>query len=117
MLAACGGEGDGLISANRGAEVLLKGREATVVQGTLESVKYRLTSMSWSVRPLAANNPVLSLTNQDCAIAVKNDMLTPTPATSTSPAGSGAAPGNAIWWCTHKRTSRSMRCTSWCCRV
>ncbi|PUE49124.1 hypothetical protein B9Z47_06375 [Limnohabitans sp. 2KL-1] len=95
MLAACGGEGDGLISANRGAEVLLKGREATVVQGTLESVKYRLTSMSWSVRPLAATNPVLSLTNQDCAIAVKNDMLTPTLATITSPAGSGGS----TWQC------------------
>lgn len=95
ILVACGGEGEGFISANRGAEVLLKGREATVVQGTLESVKYRLTSMSWSVRPMAATNPVLSLTNQDCAIAVKNDMLTPTSATSNSPAGSGGS----TWQC------------------
>jgi hypothetical protein len=91
VLLACGGEGGGSISANNGAEVLLTAGEATVVSGTLESVKYRLTSMSWSVMPLAATNPVLSVFNQDCAVAVKNDSTTPTPATATSPAGSGGS--------------------------
>lgn len=91
MLLGCGGEGDGSISANRGTEVLLTSGEAGVVTGTLETVKYRLTAMSWSVTPLAATNPVLSLFNQDCAVAVKNDALTPTLATATSPAGSGGS--------------------------
>jgi hypothetical protein len=51
LLLGCGGEGDGGISANSGAEVLLKAGEAGVVSGTLESVKYRLINMSWSVSP------------------------------------------------------------------
>jgi hypothetical protein len=75
--------------------VLLKAGESTVVAGTLESVKYRLTSMSWSVLPLAANNPVLSLSNENCAVAEKSDMLTPTPGTNSSPAGSGGS----TWGC------------------
>lgn len=91
MLPGCGGEGDGSISANSGAEVLLKAGEAAVVTGTLESVKYRLTAMSWSVQPRAVSNPELSLFNQDCAVAVKNDALTPTLGTATSPAGSGGS--------------------------
>lgn len=91
LLLACGGEGDGSISANSGAEVLLKAGEAAVVTGSLESVKYRLTNMSWSVMPLAVTNPVLSVFNQDCAVAVKNDSITPTPATATSPGGSGGS--------------------------
>lgn len=95
LLVACGGEGDGSISANNGSQVLLKSGESTLVAGTLESVKYRLTSMSWSVVPLAASNPLLSLSNQDCAVAEKSDMLTPTPGTSTSPAGSGGS----TWRC------------------
>lgn len=95
LLVACGGEGDGSISANNGSQVLLKAGESALVAGTLESVKYRLTSMSWSVAPLAASNPVLSLSNQNCAVAEKSDMLTPTPGTSTSPAGSGGS----TWRC------------------
>ncbi|WP_353237747.1 hypothetical protein [Limnohabitans sp.] len=95
MLLGCGGEGGGGISANSGSQVLLKAGESTVVAGTLESVKYRLTSMSWSVLPLAANNPVLSLSNENCAIAEKSDMLTPTPGTNSSPAGSGGS----TWGC------------------
>lgn len=95
MLLGCGGEGGGGISANSGALVLLKAGESAVVAGTLESVKYRLTSMSWSVLPLAANNPVLSLSNQNCAVAEKNDMLMPTPGTINSPAGSGGS----TWGC------------------
>lgn len=95
LLAGCGGEGDGSISANSGSQVLIKAGESTVVAGTLESVKYRLTSMSWSVVPLASNNPVLSLANQDCAVAEKSDMLTPVAGTSTSPAGSGSS----TWGC------------------
>jgi hypothetical protein len=91
LLLACGGEGDGSISANSGAEVVLKAGEATVVAGSLESVKYRLISMTWSVMPLAATNPVLTLLNEECEVAIKNDSLTPTPATSTSPAGSGGS--------------------------
>jgi hypothetical protein len=51
--------------------------------------------MSWSVLPLAANNPVLSLSNQNCAVADKSDMLTPTAGTSSSPAGSGGS----TWGC------------------
>lgn len=95
LLVACGGEGDGTISANNGSQVLLKAGESTLVAGTLESVKYRLTSMSWSVVPLAASNPVLSLSNQNCVVAEKSDMLTPTPGTSTSPAGTGGS----TWRC------------------
>jgi hypothetical protein len=95
MLLGCGGEGGGSISANSGSQVLLKAGESKVVAGTLESVKYRLTSMSWSVMPLAANNPVLSLINQNCAVADKSDMLTPTPGTNSSPAGSGGS----TWGC------------------
>lgn len=95
LLAGCGGEGDGSISANSGSQVLIKAGESTVVAGTLESVKYRLTSMSWTVVPLASNNPVLSLVNQDCAVAEKNDMLTPTVGTIYSPAGSGGS----TWRC------------------
>ena len=91
LLHGCGGEGDGGISANSGTEVLLKAGEAGVVSGALESVKYRLTSMSWSVVPLSATNPVLTLFNQDCAVAIKNDAITPTLATATSPAGSGGS--------------------------
>lgn len=91
MLLACGGQGDGSISANSGSEVLLTAGEAGLVSGSLETVKYRLTDMSWSVMPLAATNPVLSVFNQDCAVAVKNDSITPLPATSTSPAGSGGS--------------------------
>lgn len=91
LLLACGGEGNGGISANSGAEVLLKAGEAGVVSGSLESVKYRLTNMSWSVMPLAATNPVLSVFNQDCAVALKNDSVTPTLASATSPAGSGGS--------------------------
>jgi hypothetical protein len=91
LLYGCGGEGEGGISANSGAEVLLKAGEAGVVSGTLESVKYRLTNMSWSVMPLSATNPVLSVFNQDCAVAIKNDSITPTLATATSPAGSGGS--------------------------
>lgn len=91
LLLGCGGEGDGGISANSGAEVLLKAGEAGVVSGTLESVKYRLTNMSWSVMPLSANNPALTLFNEDCAVAIKNDSITPTLATATSPAGSGGS--------------------------
>jgi hypothetical protein len=90
-LYGCGGEGEGGISANSGAEVLLKAGEAGVVSGTLESVKYRLTNMSWSVMPLSATNPVLSVFNQDCAVALKNDTITPTLGTATSPAGSGGS--------------------------
>ena len=95
LLLGCGGEGDGAISANSGAEVLLKAGEAGVVSGTLESVKYRLTNMSWSVMPLSAANPVLTVFNQDCAVALKNDSITPTLATATSPAGSGSS----TWQC------------------
>lgn len=95
LLLACGGEGGGSISANSGAEVLLTAGEAGVVSGTLESVKYRLTNMSWSVMPLAATNPVLSVFNQNCAVAVKNDSVTPTLGTATSPAGSGGS----TWEC------------------
>ncbi len=91
VLLGCGGEGDGGISANSGAEVLLKAGEAAVVSGTLESVKYRLTNMSWSVMPLSAANPVLTVFNQDCAVALKNDSITPTLGTATSPAGSGGS--------------------------
>jgi hypothetical protein len=91
LLYGCGGEGEGGISANSGAEVLLKAGEAGVVSGTLESVKYRLTNMSWSVMPLSATNPVLSVFNQDCAAALKNDSITPTLGTATSPAGSGGS--------------------------
>lgn len=91
LLLACGGEGDGSIAANSGNEVVLKVGEATVVAGSLESVKYRLTNMAWSIMPLAVTNPVLSVFNQDCAVAVKNDSITPTPATATSPAGSGGS--------------------------
>lgn len=89
LLLACGGEGDGSIAANSGDEVVLKAGEATVVAGSLESVKYRLTNMAWSIMPLSATNPVLTVLNQDCAVATKNDSLTPTLATATSPAGSG----------------------------
>ena len=96
MLSGCGGEGGGGISANSGSQVLLKAGESTLVAGTLESVKYRLTSMSWSYLPLAANNPVLNLANQDCAVAEKSDMLTPTAGTTSSPAGSGGS----TWGCT-----------------
>ncbi len=95
ILLGCGGEGGGGVSANSGSQVLLKAGESTVVAGTLESVKYRLTSMSWSVLPLAANNPVLSLSNQNCAVADKSDMLTPTAGTSSSSAGSGGS----TWGC------------------
>jgi hypothetical protein len=95
MLLGCGGEGGGGISANSGSQVLLKAGESTVVAGTLESVKYRLTSMSWTVLPLAANNPMLTLSNQNCAVAEKSDMLTPTPGTNSSPAGSGGS----TWGC------------------
>lgn len=95
LLVACGGEGDGSIAANNGSEVLLQAREAAVVPGSLETVKYRLKTMSWSVRPLAASNPDLRLFNQDCAVAVKNDMSAPTAATSNSPAGSGGS----TWQC------------------
>lgn len=95
MLVACGGEGEGSIAAGNGSEVLLKAREAVVVPGTLESVKYRLKTLSWSIRPLAASNPDLRLSNLDCAVALKNDMSTPTPATSNSPAGSGGS----SWQC------------------
>lgn len=91
LLLACGGQGDGSISSNSGGEVVLKAGEAAVVVGSLESVKYRLTNMTWSVMPLAATNPVLTLLNQDCAVAIKNDSLTPTLVTSTSPAGSGGS--------------------------
>ena len=91
LLWACGGEGDGGISANSGQEVVLMAGEATGVAGSLETVKYRLTDMSWSVMPLAATNPVLTVFNQDCAVAVKTDALTPTLATATSPAGSGGS--------------------------
>ena len=95
MLVACGGEGGGSISANSGSEVVLTAREATAVQGTLESVKYRLETMSWSITPLSPDNPVLALVNADCASAVKNDMVAPTPATSSSPGGSGGS----TWEC------------------
>ena len=95
LLYGCGGEGDGGISANSGAEVLLKAGEATVVSGTLESVKYRLTNMSWSIMPLSATKPALTLFNQDCAVALKNDSITPTLGTATSPAGSGGS----TWEC------------------
>jgi hypothetical protein len=95
VLLGCGGEGGGGLSANSGALVLLKAGESTVVAGTLESVKYRLTAMSWSVLPLAANNPVLTLANANCAVAEKSDMLTPTAGTSSSPAGSGGS----TWGC------------------
>lgn len=91
LLLACGGEGDGSIAANSGDEVVLKAGEATVVAGSLESVKYRLTNMAWSIMPLSATNPVLTVLNQDCAVATKNDSLTPTLATATSPAGSGGS--------------------------
>jgi hypothetical protein len=95
MLQGCGGEGGGGISANSGSQVQLNAGESTVVAGTLESVKYRLTSMTWSVLPLAANNPVLTLANQNCAVAEKSDMLTPTAGTISSPAGSGGS----TWGC------------------
>jgi hypothetical protein len=95
LLYGCGGEGDGGISANSGAEVLLKAGAAGVVSGTLESVKYRLTNMSWSVTSLSANNPALTLFNEDCAVAIKNDSITPTLGTSISPAGSGGS----TWQC------------------
>lgn len=95
LLVACGGEGDGSIASNNGSQVLLKAGESTVVAGTLESVKYRLKSMSWSVVPLAANNPLLTLSNQDCFVAEKSDMLTPTLASSTSLPGSGGS----TWQC------------------
>lgn len=95
LLTACGGTGGGGISAEIDGEVLLTAREATVVSGTLESVKYQLKDMRWSVMPLASTNPVLSLQNQDCAIALRKDLLAPTPATSTLPAGSGGS----TWQC------------------
>ena len=91
LLYGCGGEGEGGISANSGAEVLLKAGEMGVVSGTLESVKYRLTNMSWSVMPLSATNPELTLFNQDCAVALKIDSITPSLGTATSPAGSGGS--------------------------
>ena len=91
MLLGCGGQGNGGISANSGDEVLLKAGEAGVVSGSLESVKYRLTNMSWSVMPLSATNPVLTVFNQDCAVALKNDSIAPTLGTATSPAGSGGS--------------------------
>lgn len=95
MLVACGGEGGGSISANSGSEVVLTARESTAVQGTLESLKYRLESMSWSITPLSPDQPVLVLLNADCASAVKNDRVAPTPATSSSPGGSGGS----TWEC------------------
>ena len=95
MLLGCGGEGGGSISANSGSQVLLKAGESMVVAGTLESVKYRLTSMSWTVLPLATNNPVLTLANENCAVAEKKDMLTPTAGTIHAPAGSGGS----TWGC------------------
>jgi hypothetical protein len=95
MLVACGGEGDGSITANSGSEVVLTAREAVSVQGMLETVKYRLQSMSWSITPLSPSNPVLTLFNANCASALKTDMLTPTPTTSSSPGGSGGS----TWEC------------------
>lgn len=95
MLVACGGEGGGGVSANSGTEVVLTAREATTIDGILESVKYRLKTMSWSITPLSPDNPALALTNADCATALKNDMLTPTSATSSSPSGSGGS----TWQC------------------
>lgn len=91
LLLACGGVGQGGISANNADEVLLTAGEAALVTGSLQSVKYRLKTMSWSVMPLSATNPVLSVLNQDCTVSVKNDSLTPTLATATSPAGSGGS--------------------------
>lgn len=102
LLLACGGEGDGSIAANSGAEVLLTAGEAGVVSGTLESVKYRLTNMSWSYMRLAGSNPDLSLVNQDCTVAVKNDWITPTPGaprrglTSSETSTSGINPVDMI---------------------
>ena len=94
-LTACGGTGGGGIAASPNGEVLLTAREATVITGTLESVKYRLKDMRWSVMPLGSTNPVLRLQNSDCAIADKQDRLAPSPATSTQPAGSGGS----TWRC------------------
>jgi len=94
-LTACGGTGGGGIDASSSGEILLTAREATVIGGTLESVKYRLKDMRWSLMPLASTNPVLSLRNQDCAVAEKNDSLAPTPATGTLPAGTGGS----TWRC------------------
>jgi hypothetical protein len=91
LLAACGGEGGGDIAANSGSEVVLNAREAVAVQGTLETVKYRLQSVSWSITPLSPGNPPLTLENSQCTTMSRNDMLTPTPATSTSPGGSGGS--------------------------
>lgn len=90
-LTACGGTGGGGIDASSSGEVLLTAREATVIGGTLESVRYRLKDMRWSLMPLAGTNPVLSLRNQDCALTEKNDSLAPTPATGTLPAGTGGS--------------------------
>lgn len=70
MLVACGGEGGGGISANSGTEVVLTAREAAAIDGELESVKYRLKTMSWSISPLSPDNLALALANDDCAIAV-----------------------------------------------
>ena len=95
-LVACGGTGGGGISANADGEILLTAREATLVSGTLESVKYRIKDMQWSVIPLASSNPTLFLQNQTCALAQRQDLLAPTPATSTLPAGSGSS----SWRCT-----------------
>ena len=100
-LVACGGTGGGGISANADGEVLLTAGQATIVGGTLESVKYRLTDMRWSVMPRArqmSNSATLSLpvlVNQDCQIAEKNDAIAITPDTSTVPGGSGGS----TWRC------------------
>lgn len=101
MLTACGGTGGGGISANADGEVLLTAGQATIVGGTLESVKYRLTDMRWSLMPKAdqvltsATTSLPVLINQDCQIVEKNDVIAPTPDTSTVPGGSGGS----TWRC------------------
>lgn len=100
-LVACGGTGGGGISANADGEVLLTAGQATIVGGTLESVKYRLTDMRWSLMPKAdqvltsSTTSLPVLLNQDCQIVEKNDAIALTPGTSTVPGGSGGS----TWRC------------------
>jgi len=101
LLVACGGTGGGGISANPQGEVLLTSGLATVVSGSLETVKYRLTDMRWTVLPMAGQDPTLAATrppvllNQDCATAEKQDAISATPGSGSLPAGSGGS----TWRC------------------
>lgn len=73
LLLACGGEGSGGISASNGEQVLLRAGETGVVTGTLESVKYRLTNMSWSITPLVSESTVMVVQLETCQTAFTDD--------------------------------------------